>query len=149
MRTIRKFKIFIACAILVAGPPLYSQTPRLALQGSKPIESEHIKGPHGLEGWTLNWPLLDAKDTSEKYAFTLVLAKDGRILHIEGHPFIWKWMFWSDGREVSYETGPLHFSMSCVLVDAETGRQLAAFDCEYQDLPAHAPDWLQALVDKQ
>ena len=149
MRTVSRFGVIIVFVILAPGFSLHAQTPRSALAGSQPIESEHTKGPHGLEGWTLNWPLLDAKDTSERYAFTLVVSRNGRILRIDGHPFIWKWMFWSDGRQVAYETGPLHFSMSCVLADAETGRQLAAFDCEYQDLPKNAPDWLQALVDKQ
>jgi len=53
--------------------------------------------------------------------FTLVLARNGhRLRRIEGEPIIWKWMFWADGRQVAYETGPLHFGMSCVLADVKT-----------------------------
>lgn len=139
----------IGLAIFVAGFPLLSQTPRLAQANSKPTESEHVKGPYGLEGWTLNWPV-ESRDSSERYAMVLVLARDGHIVRrIDGDPFIWKWMFWSDGSQVAYETGPLHFSMSCVLANTKTGRRLASVDCEYQDLPKNAPEWLQALVDMQ
>jgi hypothetical protein len=123
------------------------QTPRYAKKDSKPVESEHIKGPQGLDSWTLDWPLMDSKNDEERYPFTLVIARNGRVIRRnQGSPFIWKWMFWDHGRQVAYEAGPLHFSMACVLVDTDTGRQLAEFDCEYVDLPKDAPEWLKALV---
>lgn len=133
------FKVLGLIAILAVSSPLVSQTK------NKPAESEHRTGPHGLEGWTLEWPWPDSSYGDERFAFTLVLARNGhRIRRIGGAPIIWKWMFWADGRQVAYETGPLHFGMSCVLADAKTGRQLEILDC-YHKLPAHVPAWVTAL----
>jgi len=106
-------------------------------------ESAHRQGPHQLEGWTLNSSIPD--HPGEKFPFTLVLARRGHIIRrISGDPFVWNWLFWADGSQVAYESGPLHFSMSCVLADISTGRQLARYDC-YTDLPADAPAWVKAL----
>jgi hypothetical protein len=44
------FKALGSIAILAISPPLVSQTK------DKPTESEHRTGPHGLQGWTLEWP---------------------------------------------------------------------------------------------
>jgi hypothetical protein len=53
-------------------------------------------------------------------------------------------MFTPDGKQVAYESGPLHFSMSCVLVDIATGKQVGYFDC-FQELPDGAPAWVKTL----
>lgn len=75
----------------------------------------------------------------------LVLARNGRIVRrISDGPFIWRWIFIAGGKQVAYETGPLHFSMTCVLLDNQTGKRLADYDC-FGALPADAPDWLKQL----
>lgn len=108
-----------------------------------PAPSEHRRGPHGLEGWTLEGPIPD--DPTGKYPFTLVIAREGQeIRRFDGDPFVWKWMFADDGRRVAYEAGPLHFGMSCILADIGTGHQLASYDC-YHELPGNAPAWVQNL----
>ena len=133
------FKVLGLIAILAISLPLVSQTK------DKPTETEHRTGPHGLEGWTLEYPLPDLNYGDERFALTLVLARNGhRLRRIEGEPIIWKWMFWADGRQVAYETGPLHFGMSCVLADVKTGRKLERLDC-YHELPTNVPAWVTAL----
>ncbi|SRR5208282_3693203 len=119
--------------------------PLAARSAEKPTESEHRRGPHGLEGWTLDAPVPDSGYGDERFAFTLVLARDGHVLHrIGGDPFIWKWLFWADGRQVAYETGPFHFGMTCILVDVRSGRKMSSYDC-YHELPVNAPAWAKAL----
>ena len=146
MRTPSRITACSSLVFLVAMLPLCAQTPQIAKADSKPTKSDYIRGPYGLEGWTMNWPLKDS-DEQEPYPLVLEIARDGReVQRIDGHPFIWKWMFWSDGRQVAFESGPRHFAMGCFLVDVETGHQLAVFDCEYTDLPKDAPEWLKALV---
>jgi hypothetical protein len=109
----------------------------------KPTESEHRRGPKGLEGWTLNSTIPD--HPNEKYPFTLVIARHGRIVQrIDGDPFVWKWIFWDGARKVAYETGSLHFNLQCNLADIATGRRLASYDC-FHGVPDNAPDWLQTL----
>jgi hypothetical protein len=121
----------------------------LAGAGDKPTESVHTKGPHGLEGWTLESPVPESSYGDERFGFTLVLARDGQILRrIKGDPIVWRWMFWEDGKQVAYETESFHFSMACVLADVETGRELGRVDC-YHELPADAPDWVKALEGKK
>lgn len=105
--------------------------------------SVHRAGPRGLEGWTLDGPIPDGPEGN--YPFTLVIARNGReIRRFDGSAFVWKWMFVADGKQVAYESGPLHFSMTCILADIQTGRELATYDC-WQELPADAPEWVQAL----
>lgn len=136
---------FGAFAILFGAIPSLCQTPRRANQAEKPTESEHIKGPNGLEGWTLNWPFPDSGYGDEKLPTTLVIARNGHILRrIPGEGFVWNWIFWADGRLVAYESGPLHFGLACVLYDLRKGRELSRVDC-YHDLPPDTPDWVRAL----
>jgi hypothetical protein len=79
------------------------------------------------------------------YPFFLVIARNGReIRRFQGRSFVWKWMFMADGHQVAYESGPLHFSMSCILADVETGRLLRTYDC-YRDLPNDAPVWVRTF----
>jgi hypothetical protein len=119
----------------------------LQMTAEAPEESAHRQGPHGLQGWTLKSSIPD--HPGEKFPFALVLARRGNIIQrIEGSPFVWRWMFVADGREVAYETGPLHFSMQCVLIDVATGRMLANYDC-FTRLPDNAPDWVKALESSQ
>jgi hypothetical protein len=110
----------------------------------EPVESKHVLGPNGLEGWTMNGPIpMDSSD--ENYPFELVIARRGKIIRrIEGGAFVWRWIFWDDGRKVAYEAGPLHFSLSCNLYDLAKGRDIASFDC-YHGIPDNAAPWLEAL----
>ena len=132
------FKVLSSIAMLAIPLPLVSQTK------DRPAESKHRTGPHGMEGWTLESRLPDSNQGSERFAFTLVIARKGhKLLRIEGDPIIWKWMFWADGWQVAYTSGPLHFGMVCVLADAKTGRELERLDC-YHELPENVP-WVTAL----
>lgn len=135
----RSFRTLVVAALLLCGFSLFAQT------ADKPTESKHCTGPHSLEAWTLNSPVPDSNYGDEQFAFTLVLGRNGRVLHrIKGDPMIWRWIFWADGRQLAYETGPFHFSMTCVLVDVKTGHRIADFDC-YHELSGNAPAWVSAL----
>ncbi len=108
-----------------------------------PTESVHRHGPNGFEGWTLDYTVEGHGD--ERFPMTLVIARNGHVLHrIDGEPFVWKWIFWANGRQVAYEAAPFHFSLDCVLADSKTGRRLASYDC-FHGIPENAPDWLKAL----
>lgn len=79
---------------------------------------------------------------------TLVIARDRIILRrYKGDGFIWKWIFLHDGKQVAYESGPLHFSMTCVLADLRTGKEQATFDCFSEPLAPGAPDWVKQLEE--
>jgi hypothetical protein len=131
--------LLVAVAILAGTVPLWAQ------EKEKPTESEHVRGPNGLEGWTLESPVPDSGYGDEKFAFTLVIARDGCIVRrIDGDPIIWRWIFWESGRRVAYETGPFHFGVTCILVDVKTGRRTGSVDC-YHELPKDVPDWVEAL----
>lgn len=116
-------------------------------------ESKHVTGPHGLAGWTLDSSLPDSSYGSECFSFTLVLARKGHVIRRRAaDPIIWNWIFWDDGRQVAIEEGPLHFGMTCVLEDVETGRTVERFDCYHHpskdDSPDfHIPDWVKALQE--
>src|SRR5579871_1910371 len=117
--------------------------PQQTKELEKPVESEHRHGPNGWDGWTLNYTIPD--HPGERFPMTLVLAQNGRIVRrIEDGPFIWRWMFVAEGHRVAYETGPLHFSATCVLIDTKTGKRLDDYDC-WQELPSDAPDWVKQL----
>jgi hypothetical protein len=132
----------VTVGALLAGMAVW---PQASATDEKPVESEHRRGPEGLEGWTLNSSIPDEAPGGEKYPFTLVIARNGReIRRIEGDPFVWQWIFWADGKQVAYESGPLHFGMSCILADIETGHQLTTVDC-YHELPKDAPEWVVKL----
>jgi len=138
-------RILIALTVLVFEFSVWCQTPQLTRQHSNPTKSDYIQGPHGYEGWTLNSPVPGSGYGDEKLPLTLVVARNGHILRrISGDGFVWNWIFWADGRQVAYESGPLHFGLACVLYDLKKGRELSRVDC-YHDLPQNAPDWVRAL----
>lgn len=106
--------------------------------------SPHRRGPHGLEGWTLN-EIVEGVEGQGPLPVDLVLARNGRVIRrISDGPFIWKWIFLPSGRQVAYETGPLHFGLSCVLVDINSGKRVADYDC-FHGIPDDAPRWLDLL----
>lgn len=113
-------------------------------QGSgadKPIESAHQVAANGVEGWTESYPLADGQSAPAN----LVIAQRRRVIRrIQGDPFVWRWIFWGNGKQVAYETGSVHFNMACRLVDIASGRQLASLDC-YRELAENAPAWEKAL----
>src|ERR1700743_2455410 len=110
--------------VLLAGRHITAQT---GASADASEESAHRQGPHGLEGWTLKSSIPDRP--GETYSFTLVLARRGQIVQrISGDPLVWRWMFWAAGRQVAYESGPLHFDLACVLADISTGHELARYD---------------------
>lgn len=134
--------LLIACMLGISAPSQDKHHSKRSASGDL-TPSEHRAGPHGLEGWTLEGPIPDQPE--DKYPFVLVIARNGReIRRFDGSAFVWKWMFAADGRQVAYESGPLHFSMTCVLADIETGRELETYDC-YSELPNDAPEWVRAL----
>lgn len=105
-------------------------------------ESAHRMGPHGLEGWTLLVPI----ENQGQLPMTLVIARHKRIVHkFPGDGFVWSWIFLNDGRQVAYESGPLHFAMSCVLANIRTGKEQARLDCFSEPLPKNAPTWVKQL----
>jgi hypothetical protein len=115
-----------------------------ALFARPAVESVHVAGPNGLEGWTES-VLIDEVKEQGPLPVGLVIARNGRVIRkIDGDPFVWKWRFQPDDRRVAYETGPLHSSMMCVLADIRTGKQLEAVDC-FGELPADAPPWVKEL----
>lgn len=145
MRSVIPLILLIASALTV---PALSQTKPQTLKSIQDSDgltpSEHRPGPHGLEGWTLNGPLPDGTE-DDKYPYILVIARNGKeIRRFEGSAFVWKWMFVDDGSRVAYESGPLHFGMSCILADIATGRELGIYDC-YHELPDNAPEWVRTL----
>lgn len=103
--------------------------------------SPHRQGPHGLEGWTESYPVGGQGDLPE----ILVIARNKKIVRrISEGPFVWKWIFVENGKSVAFETGPLHFSLTCELMDLSSGQVTAAVDC-FRGLPADAPRWAQLL----
>jgi hypothetical protein len=113
-----------------------------AQSGDKPIESAHVAGPNGLEGWTLSEEVADHGPLPT----ALVIAHKGKVVRrIEGSPFLWKWKFESNGKLVAFESGPLHFAMNCLLVDITSGKQVAEYDC-FHELPQDAPKWVKELA---
>lgn len=108
-----------------------------------PVESEHVRGPDGLEGWTLKYPIPDRPD--ERLPLTLVLARNGAVVRrISGDLFVWDWEFCPDGKQIAYETGPLHFALECNLEDISSGRILWSEDC-WRGLPKTAPECVKDL----
>lgn len=125
--------LFLAAAVLAQ-----SQTTPVT---GKPMESVHQKGPDGLEGWTLDYAVPGLTGT---YSEVLVISRNGRILRkIDGHPFIWRWIF-IDSARIAYETGPLHFSGDCLLIDLTSGKPIANYDC-YHWQPPNPPSWVNKL----
>ena len=137
MKTASVFRVLAAFLVAAAIAPQSNS------QADQPTPSAHRAGPGGLEGWTLDWPIPDHPD--EKFPTTLVIARKGRVVRkIDGTGFVWQWIFWNKGRQVAYESGPLHFGLQCNLADVATGKQLATFDC-FHGIPENAPDWLKEL----
>ena len=104
----------------------------------KPLASPHCKGPGGLEGWTLLYEMPDelyhSEDSGNRLPLALVVEKDGHsIRKIDGDPIVWKFVF-VDDQKVAIETGPLHFGMSCLLIDLKSGKPLEEENC-YDDPP--------------
>ena len=121
---------------------------RLATQAhadNKLTRSPLKRGPDSLVGWTLESAVPDSGYGDERFAFTLVITHHGHIIRrIRGAPIIWKWIFWENGREVAYDTGPFHFAETCKLVSLSDGRELDSYDC-YHEQPPIKPDWVKAL----
>jgi len=131
--------------MLVAFAFIAIAAPQVSPPADKATESEHRRGPAGLEGWTLESPVPNSGYGDQRFAFTLVIARHGHVIRrISGDPIIWSWIFWADGRQVAYETGPFHFGMSCFLVRLPDGHRLDSYDC-YHDQPPAKPDWVKAL----
>jgi hypothetical protein len=123
--------------------------PQTSWPADKAAQSAHMFGPNGLEGWTLDSPVPGSGYGDERFAFTLVVARHGRIIRkISGQPIIWNWIFWADGRDVAYETGPFHLSDACILIRVSDGGVIDSYDC-YSDRPPTKPDWVKALEARQ
>ena len=70
---------------------------------------------------------------------SLIIANEGGVVRrIRDRQFLWAWRFEHNGTQVAYETGPLHFSLSCVLVDVATagcGDAMTASPTPYPETP--------------
>ncbi len=122
--------------------PSLAFTALLAATSQHPRRSPHRHGPNGLEGWT---PSHYDTITEEPVPTSLVLGRRGHVVReIQGGPFLWRWMFQKDGRQVAFESGPLHFVLRCRLVETRSGRELASYDCN-RALPPDAPPWVKLL----
>jgi hypothetical protein len=131
LATVSLFAVLFAVLSAMIGTSVAAQT-----------ASPHRKGPHGLEGWTLVVPV----ENQGNLPMTLVIARDNKIVRkFPGDVFVWSWIFLNDGRQVAYESGPLHFAMSCVLADIRTGKEQASFDCFAGPLAEDAPAWVKQL----
>jgi hypothetical protein len=107
--------------------------------------AQHVAGPHGLQGWTIDYAMPDASYGDECFSGVLVIARNGHVIRRRmAEPIIWRWIFWNDGKQLAIEEGPLHFGMRCVLEDLKSGRTVATYDC-YHDEPKQMPDWVKAL----
>ena len=117
----------------------------LALFGQ---ESVHSKGPNGLEAWTVSKtvPTLEGQGPLPT---RMVIARNGKTLRsVTGDPFLWTFVFEDAGKHIAYQTGPLHFAMTCVLMDIATGKELGTYDCFDSEKMDRAPVWVRTLVDK-
>ena len=73
---------------------------------------------------------------------TLVIARRGRIVRrIHGDGFVWDWKFTPDGKRVAYESGPMHFVLTCHLMDIRSGKEIDSYDCFNN--PPGTPDWVR------
>jgi hypothetical protein len=116
-----------------------------ALGAQPPAKTPHVHGPHGLEGWEPTFINKEYKDLGP-LSIELVIARHGHVIRrIKGDSLMWNWMFLPDGRRVAYETGPLHFAMTCVLMDIRTGRRIDDFDCWNPTESTKVPAWVDAL----
>jgi hypothetical protein len=137
------------CVTLLLIASVASGPAQPASSSGKPIESPHRHGSDGLEGWTVSHRQVLEPGYPEAYPDVLIIARHGRVVRkIPGEPFVWQWTFWAGGRQVAYETGPLHWSLTCNLMDIKTGRKLANLDC-FHELPADAPAWEKTLETTQ
>ena len=147
-RTSQQLTCLLAFSALLAGSQPLAHLilmPQVAEKSTKDLatESDHLKGPAGLQGWTLNYPFPDRPQ--DLYPRILVITRDGRVIRrITGQHYIWKCIFWNEGRQVAYEDGPPHFVMRCILVDLKTGSEVENYDC-FSGLPKNSPLWLQSL----
>jgi hypothetical protein len=109
-------------------------------------ESPHRPGPHGLEGWTIDYPTPKGGPMPR----TLVIARNGHVLHrITAPALLFIWMFQDDGAHVAYSTGPQHFVEACILVDTASGKELADYDCFHDPVASTAPSWVKLLKQRE
>ena len=105
------------------------------------VASAHVAGPHGLVGWTFSDPV----EGQGPLPMRLVITRNGKVLRrISGDPFLWKWIFEADGSQVAIESGPLHGSMNCMLIDLRSGTETQRYDC-FRQAPPDAPQWVKDL----
>jgi hypothetical protein len=57
----------------------------------------------------------------------------------------YSWAFYSDGQQVAFHTGPMHFEQisHCELHDIKSGRRLAEWDGDLQS--SDRPNWVSGL----
>lgn len=138
----RRYRFGMLLALLQATAVSASAPP----PPDRPVQSAHRAGPSGLEGWTLDSPVPGSGYGDERFAFKLLISRHGHVIRrVSGDPVIWKWVFWADGKQIAYETGPLHFGLNCVLIRLSDGRRLENHDC-YRPQAAPGPGWVKALL---
>jgi hypothetical protein len=131
---IRNLRLLLTISLLTTTIPTTAQPP----------DPPHRLGPKGLSGWILSQDLPDHGILPT----TLVIAHKGHIVRrIPGNPFIWRWMFTSDGKNVALESGPLHSGMECLLIDIRSDKTVADIDCSH-GTPDNPPAWLIDLQNR-
>ena len=109
----------------------------------------HRVGPQGLQGWLVR-EQVDSLESQGPLPTSLVIARNGKVVRRlsmahDGGPFYWNFFFLPGGRQVAFESGSLHFNLTCTLMDIETGKQLQSYDCFRESLPGNAPEWVKRL----
>lgn len=101
----------------------------------------------GTVGWFADYSNPDPNRSWEMLAGTLVIWRDGRVLHrFQTAQVFYSWSFVEGGKSVAFHTGPLHGEQSshCELHDAVTGKLLAAWHGDLED-KKNAPIWTHSL----
>jgi len=134
-----------------AGPDGAAQ---IALASGKKLTVPKERGQVGIsepqaatDGRTVGW-LVDYDDgVGYPVPGTLIVWRAGKIIgRFRTDQTFYSWAFVAGGKQVAYHVGPLHGEQAshCELHDAESRRQLAAWDGDL-DSDAKRPDWTQGL----
>ena len=98
-------------------------------------------------GWLATYSNPDADRAWEVLPGTLILWRDGAIIHkFQSDQVFRAWRFWQGSSQVAYNTGGLHGpAPNYELHDIATGRLLQQFIYDDAADPKKLPDWVKAL----
>ena len=137
--------IAILGSLLAAALPAFARTEKVRVTDRK-LAPDKVTS-----GWFLAYPWPDQNEVSQRWRIipaTLVLARHGHVIRrIEADTTFWSWSFWNGGKQVAYQTGPMHGETECVLADVATGHQVKTWTGDCRNAPDNAPDWVKAATD--